>query len=866
MQDFVNKIVDANSRFLSWRNRLGWIYSLFADNTFELNIEHLAYIAVYLRFLGTGEIPCSEEGGHYRPSHHAKTAEQIYRRLSEITTPENVFIIRKIYPWLPSFDTAFTRAEPLTRIRDIAHRNDIPRELKEEIKHSLQNKLHRSAGPEDLVTSEGLLKKITAPGAAYPPAFIDEFRRFHEELKEFFNALSLDERLKELAEELNSREAALIGNFLGTKENIDTPDHILTALRLLTELRGNFCEQLWLKEGPKAQQLQMADIGLEDFSFVLLGRLNNHFDALRNGIPWKSALSSLALGIENLRLSGFDAEECRAIESELRNWSHELSGQNQEQHDQEELLRLKATIERCSRLAEDYCNKILSLFPEKAGRLGHALGVAGHAIRVFSESDIRSHPVFQASNLAVLLLRSIRTAAKLSPWDVIVPGKAAGRLINAVGFGNLPFEHGGPLIALLERAEGDEEIPAQVAGIIVAHEIPHLSHIAVRARQNHVVFAACEDRERFEELKVQAGQLVNLDVVAGKVSLKISSNREERKINKIRLAAIEAPDVILSSANKLQQLIQLNGVTPETAGGKAYAVRQLEELSALKPAGFETALGLVIPFGVMETSLTAETEYYALVDSVNKMQDDFAGPLKRLREIINQVTVPAEIVSGVMKEFSPDERLMVRSSSNCEDLENSAGAGLYDSVANVPPSDVAVAIRKVWASLWNKRAVMNRRNTRIPHDRAHMAVLIQKMIVPEYSFIMHTINPVTYNTEEVYIELAVGLGETLASAGASGVPYRMVCNKQTKVVRMLAFASFSHALWPGPDGGTIMKTIDYSDIGLSENRTFRDLMGRRLGSIGQFVENALGHPQDIEGVISGDEVYLVQSRAQQGNV
>jgi hypothetical protein len=30
--------------------------------------------------------------------------------------------------------------------RDIAHRNDIPKDLKDEIKHTLQNKLHRSAG------------------------------------------------------------------------------------------------------------------------------------------------------------------------------------------------------------------------------------------------------------------------------------------------------------------------------------------------------------------------------------------------------------------------------------------------------------------------------------------------------------------------------------------------------------------------------------------------------------------------------------------------------------------------------------------------------------------------------------------------
>ena len=39
-------------------------------------------------------------------------------------------MIRKIHPCLPSFKSEFTASVPLTRIRDIAHRNDIPHDLK----------------------------------------------------------------------------------------------------------------------------------------------------------------------------------------------------------------------------------------------------------------------------------------------------------------------------------------------------------------------------------------------------------------------------------------------------------------------------------------------------------------------------------------------------------------------------------------------------------------------------------------------------------------------------------------------------------------------------------------------------------------
>ena len=43
---------------------------------------------------------------------------------------QEILVIRKIHPCLPSFKAEFTASVPLTRIRDIAHRNDIPKDIK----------------------------------------------------------------------------------------------------------------------------------------------------------------------------------------------------------------------------------------------------------------------------------------------------------------------------------------------------------------------------------------------------------------------------------------------------------------------------------------------------------------------------------------------------------------------------------------------------------------------------------------------------------------------------------------------------------------------------------------------------------------
>lgn len=68
---------------------------------------------------------------------------------------------------------------------------------------SLQNKLHRNAGPEDLVATEAVLQRITAPGADYSGAFVEEFKVFTAELRDFFNAGSFADMLGALRESLD---------------------------------------------------------------------------------------------------------------------------------------------------------------------------------------------------------------------------------------------------------------------------------------------------------------------------------------------------------------------------------------------------------------------------------------------------------------------------------------------------------------------------------------------------------------------------------------------------------------------------------------------------------------------------------------
>ena len=53
------------------------------------------------------------------------------------------------------------------------------------------------------------------------------------------------------------------------------------------------------------------------------------------------------------------------------------------------------------------------------------------------------------------------------------------------------------------------------------------------------------------------------------------------------------------------------------------------------------------------------------------------------------------------------------------------------------------AIKRVWASKWNERAVLSLRRAGLSHGALQMAVLCQAVVPARYAFVAHTTNPMT---------------------------------------------------------------------------------------------------------------------------
>ncbi|OWM70950.1 hypothetical protein CDL15_Pgr013131 [Punica granatum] len=893
------------------------------------------------KWINTGQIPCFEDGGHRRPNRHAEISRLIFRELERIAcrkdaSPKEILVIRRIHPCLPSFKTEFTASVPLTRIRDIAHRNDIPHDLKQEIKHTIQNKLHRNAGPEDLVATEAMLARITKNPGEYSEAFVEQFKIFHYELKDFFNAGSLAEQLESIKESLDERALSALALFLESKESLDSSGsqdiseskginlliRTMHALNALREMITKGLESGLRNDAPDAaiamrQKWRLCEIGLEDYSFVLLSRYLNALEAMGGAhwlaetvesekiSSWNNPLDALVVGIRQLGLSGWQPEECDAIANELAVWKNKGLSEKEGGEDGKMIwgLRIKATLDRARRLTEEYSEALLQIFPEKVQLLGKAFGIPENSIRTYAEAEIRAGVVFQVSKLCTLLLKAVRSTINSQGWDVLVPGAAGGTLVQVetIAPGSISSSVDGPLILMVKRADGDEEVTAagkNIAGVVLLQELPHLSHLGVRARQERVVFVTCEADDMIDDIQKLVGKFVRLEASSTGVqifpSLPESHNtgREDLLGNGASPAGASGPyDPSLPPTRKPGLIkdtssggvLMLAEAETQTSGAKAAACGRLASLAAASdkvyseegvPASFKVPSGAVIPFGSMELALERSSSmhtFLSLLDELEnaKLEDGQLDALcLRLQELISALNSPKEIIESISRIFPGNARLIVRSSANVEDLAGMSAAGLYESIPNVGPSNPAVlgnSISRVWASLYTRRAVLSRRSARVPQKEAHMAILVQEMLSPDLSFVLHTLSPTDHDPKKVEAEIAPGLGETLAS-GTRGTPWRLSSGKFDGLVKTLAFANFSEemlVLGAGPaDGEVIHLTVDYSKKPLTVDPVFRRQLGQRLGAVGFFLERKFGGPQDVEGCVVGNDIFIVQSRPQ----
>ncbi|GCD33827.1 phosphoenolpyruvate synthase [Streptomyces chrestomyceticus JCM 4735] len=262
--------------------------------------------------------------------------------------------------------------------------------------------------------------------------------------------------------------------------------------------------------------------------------------------------------------------------------------------------------------------------------------------------------------------------------------------------------------------------------------------------------------------------------------------------------------------------------------------------------------GVALPFSLLHRFLTSSP---ALQQGIGKLKMaleldamDVLDPLcLQIQRLIRQTAMPDAVAGEITRSFpaplAAGGRLVVRSSSNAEDLPGFSAAGVYDSVTTVRGTgELLDAVRQVWASLLSPRSVRLRHQVGISLDDTYMGVIIQEYVPAALGGVLVTCDPTRREDfRNVYLNCSPGSPEQVVEGEV--LPQQYLYNTVEGGGRTVALGSWSEGL----PAATRARLADLS------------LTGRLLQS--HFSAPEVDDPLDIEWLLTDQgDFRLVQIR------
>ena len=125
---------------------------------------------------------------------------------------------------------------------------------------------------------------------------------------------------------------------------------------------------------------------------------------------------------------------------------------------------------------------------------------------------------------------------------------------------------------------------------------------------------------------------------------------------------------------------------------------------------------------------------------------------------------------NLARQGEPEPEVAVRSSATAEDLPNASFAGQQDTFLNIRGTENLLTIcRRVFASLYNDRAISYRVHQGFAHEQVALSIGVQKMVRSDIasSGVMFTLDTETGFRDVVFINAAYGLGENVVQGAVN---------------------------------------------------------------------------------------------------
>ncbi|HEY9100723.1 phosphoenolpyruvate synthase [Chitinimonas sp.] len=316
----------------------------------------------------------------------------------------------------------------------------------------------------------------------------------------------------------------------------------------------------------------------------------------------------------------------------------------------------------------------------------------------------------------------------------------------------------------------------------------------------------------------------------------------------------------------------------ERVGGKNASlgemISQLAASGVRVPGGFATTAEAYRAF-LAHDGLSARIDA-ALNELDVENVTDLLRVGKQIRQWVVDQPFPAELDAEIRANYAKMEAdsgaaisVAVRSSATAEDLPDASFAGQQETFLNIVGVDnVLHAIKEVFASLYNDRAISYRVHKGFEHANVALSAGIQRMVRSDKGAagVMFTIDTESGFDDVVFVTSSYGLGETVVQGAVnpdefyvfkpnieSGKPAILRRNRGSKLIKMEFTAEAA--------AGKSVRTVDVSDV--ERNRfSISDAEVEELARYALIIEKHYARPMDIEWGRDGvdGKLYILQAR------
>jgi len=304
---------------------------------------------------------------------------------------------------------------------------------------------------------------------------------------------------------------------------------------------------------------------------------------------------------------------------------------------------------------------------------------------------------------------------------------------------------------------------------------------------------------------------------------------------------------------------------PVVGGKSASLGEMIRRTNVPVPSGFATTAKAYRLF-VQENNLREKME--AILSELRDPNDTakLAEIEKKVRELIVQSRMPKELEEQIGRFYrklseaagGKDPFVAVRSSATAEDLPDASFAGQQDTYLNVQgPEQVAMSIRKCYASLFTDRAIFYRIQKGFDHLSIALSAAVQYMVFSRASGVTFTLDVSNGDRTLVLIEGSYGLGEYIVQGKIT--PDEFYVRKSDLQIVKRSINPKKIMLVRSEGGGTVEREVPTA---IRDQPVLTDDQVKLLAKYSIAIEDHYRKPMDIEWALDerDGKLYIVQAR------